>query len=86
MRRNRYAYLEALRRPQDTQDYSAGGEVERVVLAFLKENDEWWMRSRIAYALEVDINRLLTVLNRLLWRRAVRMRVDELGNTLWRGV
>jgi hypothetical protein len=81
--RNRYAHLEALRRPYDTLDYSPRGEVEELVLEFLETHPEWWMRSRIAYALDVDINRLETVLRRLHRAGKVQLRINNFDRQEW---
>lgn len=78
--------LNALRRPGDGRDYSDGGEVETALLSFLSDSSgEWFLRSRLAYRLEVDLARLETVLNRLLRKGRVKLRVDEWGHTQWRG-
>jgi hypothetical protein len=56
------------------------------VLAFLETHDEWFMRSRIAYALDVDINRVETVLKRLRSAGRVQLRVNAFGRNEWRQV
>jgi hypothetical protein len=51
-----------------------------------KRSETWFLRSRIAYALDVSLNRMETVLMRLLRKGNVQMRIDERGHALWRGV
>jgi hypothetical protein len=81
---SRFDYLTALRRQGTERDYSDDGEVGEAVRQFVADNDEWFLRSRIAYALDVSLTKVEALLWRLVRKRQIQIRLDERGQMIGR--